>query len=91
MKTIYKYPLEITDFQDIQTIEGAKPLCVKLQNEVPCLWCLVETDAKPDILTIRCAGTGHDMKVKRYSDVEYIDTVLMLRDSFVFHFFVVKP
>ena len=91
MKTIYKYKLEITDFQNIQTFEGAKPLCVKLQNGEPFLWCLVETDAKQDVLTIRCAGTGHDLKVKRYSDVEYIDTVLMCRDAFVFHFFVVKP
>lgn len=91
MKTIYKYKLEITDFQNIQTFEGAKPLCVKLQNDEPFLWCLVETDAKQDVLTIRCAGTGHDLKVKRFSDVEYIDTVLMCRDAFVFHFFVVKP
>ena len=90
MKTIYKYQLLITDEQIIQTYEGAKPLCVKLQNGVPCLWCLVETEANPDIMTIRCAGTGHDLGVKRYDDVEYIDTILICGDSLVFHFFVLK-
>ena len=86
MKAVYKYPLRIDDYQSVLIPMGAKILCIKVQNGTPCLWALIDKDATYDeLVTIRCAGTGHDIK----EDVEYIDTIMISGGALVFHFFKV--
>lgn len=81
MKTIYKYALDQTRSQIIETFLGAKPLCVQMQNGYPCLWMLVDPTAKPCNIVIEMVGTRHD-QTKR----EYIGSV---RSSIcVWHFFI---
>jgi hypothetical protein len=51
------------------------------------LWVLVDpTESVHCIKKIRCAGTGHEIKVK---NIRFIDTVHMMGDRLIFHFFEV--
>ena len=88
MKKVFKYSLRITDLQSLELPVGAKILCVKLQNDFPFLWALVDpSEENTEVVNIRCAGTGHEIT----EDIEeYIDTVLVMNGQFVFHFFKVK-
>ena len=90
MKTVYKYHLDITDYQKVTLPYGAKILCIKTQYDEPCLWALIdkEQQATEEVL-IRCAGTGHPI-AEADENLEYIDSILICRDTLVFHFFKVK-
>ena len=90
MKTIYKYPLVITDRQEIKVPKDAKFIHVDMQSKnggVPemNLWCEVETENRPSPRTIYIFGTGHPMP----SDVklEYINSVQMMNGSLVWHIY----
>lgn len=86
MKTVYKYPLVIDDYQKVTLPINAKLLCIKKQNEKLCLWVLIDKEETcTEQITIRCAGTGHPIK----ENVEYIDSIMMMGGSLVFHFFKV--
>lgn len=86
MKTIYKYPLEITDLQEVEIPEGAQILCVKLQKGTLCLWAVVDPAEKLTARRIQILGTGHPI---HEPNIEYIGTFLMNNDSLVFHVFEV--
>lgn len=86
MKTVYKYPLKIDDYQQVILPIDAKILCIKVQNGTPYLWALIDKEqTHNETVTIRCAGTGHDIK----DEVEYIDTIMVVGGALVFHFFKV--
>lgn len=59
MKTIYKYPLQITDRQTIDMPGDAQLLTVQMQLGVPCLWALVEPEMPQRNHVIQIYGTGH--------------------------------
>lgn len=60
MKTIYKYPIEITDYQEIEIPEGSSILHVGLDpNGVPCIWAEVNTSLKRTSIGIWIFGTGN--------------------------------
>jgi len=62
MKTIYKYPLVLTDHQTVATKTGAKFLHVGLDPQgVPCLWMLVDPQECPSSWVIWIVGTGNPM------------------------------
>lgn len=85
MKTIWKYPLQIDDYQQVSLPEGAELLCVKIQRGTPCLWALVDpSKLVKTIRTIRCAGTGHPIEPEY---TKYLGTVLIMNENLVFHFF----
>ena len=91
MITIHKYPLEITDWQSVETREGARPLCIKVQHGQPCLWCIVDDSVeKASTLTIRCAGTGHNLQPPENCRLKYMDTILMHDGNLVLHFFLLE-
>lgn len=52
MKTIWKFPLEVTDEQVLMVPKGAKPLTVQKQDGKPCLWCEVDSSHHKTSLTI---------------------------------------
>jgi len=60
MRTIWKYPLEITDRQMLRIPQGPRILTVQIQDGAPMLWAMVDTSA--GILWdvwIRIYGTGN--------------------------------
>jgi hypothetical protein len=81
MKAIYKYQLSNSD-NPITLVKGAKILTVKLQNDTPTLWALVDTDEylqETRLIVIR--GTGHDIE----DNAKYITTYM--DGPFVWHAF----
>ena len=89
-RTIWKYPLEITDRQNVLMPEGAEILSAQMQRDTLCLWALVNPDAPEQRREIEVLGTGnHATESKR----RYIATVQMCGGSLVWHIFerVVMP
>ena len=60
MQTIWKYPLEVTDEQDLKMPRGARLLHVGCQDGYqPVLWALVELSASLVARRILIFGTGY--------------------------------
>ena len=59
MKTIYKYPLEITDEQTVSMPIGAQVLSAQMQGNNLCIWALVDSDNFNCDRRVRIFGTGN--------------------------------
>jgi 6-phosphogluconolactonase/glucosamine-6-phosphate isomerase/deaminase len=86
MKTIYKYPLKIQDKQTISMPIGAQILSVQVQDEVVCLWALVEPRLPKREIEFQMLGTGHDAGHIN-SNFKHISTVQVDGGNLVFHVF----
>lgn len=62
--TIWKFPLAITDQQEVRMPLGAVPLSVAMQGDVLCLWCAVAPDAEQVNRLVFVHGTGHPMDAR---------------------------
>jgi len=82
MKTIYKYPLVITDLQTIQLPISAVILTAKEQNGILQLWAEVETDNELEERIIEIFGSGNP--IERHRRV-YIATII--QTIFVWHIY----
>lgn len=82
--TIWKFPLEIKDRQEIRMPIGARILSVQLQNETMTLWAWVNPDAYHETRAFVIVGTGNEMwdRVKTY-----IGTVQTHHGALVWHVF----
>ena len=81
MKTIYKYQLTLSD-SPITMPKGAEILTVKLQNDTPTLWALIDTYVgleESRLIVIR--GTGQAIE----DNAKYITTYM--DGPFVWHVF----
>ena len=59
-RVIWKYPLELTNRQEIAVPFGARPLSVGQQEGQLMLWALVRPDhPMTGVVVIRIVGTGH--------------------------------
>lgn len=79
---IWKYPLKITDLQDIEIPGLVRFLSVKNQLGVLCLWALVDLDAEFKTTTIEIIGTGNPIPS---GTRHFIETVII--SDFVWHVF----
>jgi len=84
--TIWKFPLQTTDFQVISLPIGHRILCVQVQGGTPCLWAQVDPERDSAQVGIRIYGTGH--QVHRI-DQSYIGTYQLNDGRLVFHVFEV--
>jgi len=82
--TIWKFPLRVTDSQLVLMPEGAKILCVQVQDATPCLWAKIDPNLAPTPRKIETRGTGHD--VGPQCD-HYIGTYQLHGGALVFHVF----
>lgn len=87
MKTIYKYPLAITDMQTILMPKGAKVLTAQLQKGELMLWAMVDTDPilPKDARLFFIYGTGHP--VADTDTQRYLTTFQLSDGALVFHLF----
>jgi len=86
MRKIFKYPLSVTDHQEIHVPVGGKFISVQVQNNEICLWALVDEDKIQVAREIRVIGTGHPI----YDDsgnMDYIGTVQMMSGKLIWHIF----
>ena len=89
MKSIFKYTLEVTDFQKLSLPVDSKILSVAEQNMQIVLYALVDTDSDVlDDYLIIIHGTGHPAN---YVDNQvFLGTVKMANGSLMFHVFYRK-
>lgn len=81
--TIWKFPLGIADYQAVMMPEGAQILTAQYQDDdVLCLWALVDPDAERVQRKIWVYDTGWELPDNPGT---WIATVQ--RDSFVWHVF----
>ena len=94
MITIWKYPLQLVDHQELTMPRRYKLLTVQMQGLTPCLWALVDTDQPGAFdIPIDIRGTGHN--AHDVLGMDYIGTI-QLPDKhpaagLVFHFFGPRP
>jgi len=89
MRTIYKYPLQLTDSQILYLPSNAQILTVQIQNKIPCLWAVIETTVNyTEGRQICIFGTGNPIV---YNDnLIYISTIQLNEVALVFHVFELK-
>lgn len=92
MQSIWKFGLEITDYQEIMMPVGAKILCVKNQNARPHIWAVCDTEAIYEKRSFRVYGTGQEY-LDVYGDyigtVQIYETMYAIHKQFVWHVFEV--
>jgi len=84
MKTIYKFPLEITDYSTLRTHDKAKVMHVGEQGGQLCIW--LEVDLTQVVAThgFYIRGTGH---VITGEEGQFLGTVLM-PNGLVWHIYL---
>lgn len=82
MKTIYKYPLTLSERQYIEVPVGAHFMCTQVQRGAICLWAMVNTDQQTVHYEIALVGTGTPMPHGLW---QYIGTVQ--QGDFVWHIY----
>lgn len=83
LKVIYKYPLKITEAQQLELPISCTILSAQMQNGELCLWGIVEPDEEKKMFTVKICGTGQEFDC---NNQQYIGTV---QDrSFVWHIFI---
>jgi hypothetical protein len=82
MRTIFKYPLEVTDTPVVRMPAGAEILTVQMQRGEACIWAIVD-DAVPNVSRrLLVVGTGHGMPL---DSGQYVGT--FQTGALVFHVF----
>jgi hypothetical protein len=95
IQEIWKYPLEVIDWQMIVMPRNSKILSVQIQHGTLCLWALVDpTEPKDkergDINIVRIYGTGHLISSLDIRDMNFMGTFQLLDGNFVGHVFASK-
>jgi len=83
MITIYKYELKEGPFG---MPKGSEILTIQMQNGLPYIWALVDTDAELDFTCLVVIGTGQEMPEK--FNYKYIST--FQNGQFVWHVFEIN-
>lgn len=84
MKVIYKYPLKVTDEQQVTMPADAAILTVQVQNGQPFLWAMIDNTCGPMTeRKISIIGTGNLFRTAG----RYIGTFQMHDGLLVFHVF----
>ena len=87
METIWKFELESTQLQAIEMPLDAEILTVQVQDNIPCIWALVDPTKKTGKRVFDIFGTGCDITSGGGIDREYIGTYQVNNGMFVFHVF----
>lgn len=86
MKTIHKYNLKSTDYQELVLPLGSKILSVNEQRENIVLYALVDTAiTQIELFSIIIHGTGH--LANDVEDYIFLGTVKMMNGSLMLHVF----
>ena len=86
MITVYKYSIETIDYQEVQLPKGAEILTVQTQNNKPCIWAKVDTDADLESRYFEVHGTGNPIESDSTMLI-YIGTYQLSSGMLVFHLF----
>ena len=87
MKTIWKFPLVVTQEQEINMPRGGEILTVQTQYNGPCVWAIVDPDQPVEPRRLRMFGTGHPFAID--APHRHIGTFQSHGGSLIFHVFEV--
>lgn len=59
MRAIYKYPLSLSEDNEIQMPKGVRIVHFSMQDGVPHIWVDVHTENPPETRHLAIHGTGH--------------------------------
>ena len=83
MKKIFKYQIRPTEEQEIMMPVGAEVNHVGLDPDgIPCIWAIVDPDARRESVIIQVIGTGHHVPDEGIFLGTYVKGV------FVWHVFI---
>lgn len=83
-KSIWKFQLPVTDDIQLELPKDAQILSVQVQNEIPCIWALVDVNAEKETRNFKIFGTGHKVCSE---NLVFIGTFQMLGGGLIFHLF----
>lgn len=84
MKTIYKYPIKITELQEIEMPEHANVLHVGLDPQgTPCLWAMVDAIESKELVSVFVVGTWNPMP---FETLRHVGS--FVQGPFVWHVFL---
>lgn len=84
-KSIWKFPLKITDYQKVSMPIGARVLSAQIQNGILCIWAIVDESVEKEEFEFEIFGTGNPYIEKR--NHFYIGTFQLMDGKFVGHLF----
>ncbi len=90
---VFKYPIDLIDHFTIQMPFAAQPISFQLQDNVACMWALVDDTHEKEPRNFIITATGQEIK---FSIKQYIGTVVIphnkgvLPTSLVWHLFEVN-
>ena len=87
MRTVWKFPIVVTDRQHVIMPSGARVLAVHPQHEQLCLWAVVDPDAPKTATLIHIAGTGHQLP-DDIDQFRYAGTAHLHAGALVLHVFL---
>jgi hypothetical protein len=85
MIRVWKFPLAMTDIQQVKMPKGARILAVKPQGNQVCLWALCDGNQPNEARQIAILGTGHN--APEYGALKFIETFQLHGGELVFHAF----
>lgn len=88
-QAIFKYQLEVADYQKIMMPENARILCTQSQKDHCYIWAIVDPQAAMEEREFEIYGTGHPFfeNVHFGKETKYIGTFQIFNGSFVGHLF----
>lgn len=86
MKTIWKFPIRITDTQTVLMPKGAQILSVGTQGNRLFLWAMVDSNAALESREIAIFGTGHPLPDSELA-AAFIGTTQQHEGALVWHVF----
>jgi len=89
MKTIWKFPVSMTDSIGIEMPVGARVLTVQVQHGQPYIWVEVDPEAQKEHRSFRLFGTGHP--IEEGFVLDYVGTFQMHDGGLVFHLYEELP
>ena len=87
MKVIHKFPLQITDYQEISMPVDCEVVLVENQFELPCIWAVVDTEQLFETRGFYMIGTGIEIPEEVQLNSVYLGTAILFQGSQVYHIF----
>lgn len=84
--TVWKYPLDLTDVQEVEMPSFTRPLVVGDQDGILTLWAWCDRDAPKVKRKIVIVGTGN--RAPPPGNADYVGTVMM--GEYVWHVFLMR-
>ena len=87
MQTIYKYPFKIASEVIIEMPKGAQILSIQIQNDIPTMWALIDTEKEMENVLFHIFGTGHTIpRLFNYGPLDHLAT--FQQGIYVWHMFL---